>query len=341
MLTIGSRDHGFNGHPSKGFIVSRSAPPVILFRYQVLVPLAGFLVLVLGIGVFVIDRQRSRTPAVAALLAPTGSSASPDIGPSEPATPSLSPGSAGPSINGSCNAQGVNIVITCNLPEPKSRVKVTAAAAPIIGVWFDGTPDQLPTPPDYTMASAHCTEWDRWFRDTPQVYFDNPVIDFALETGVPDQIVIRKIEMEIYRRTLRTVGSGTWIQCNWGGGSNNFYVVDVDTAERSTTVQEFAEFGPDPDAEDRTYPMPPGTISLSGIGETTVRIGVNSLAQYKYEGAMVVTASVNGEETVYTIGSRDKPVRWISSAEGDGELTSSHYGWDVNRRRWVKDFQPF
>jgi hypothetical protein len=55
----------------------------------------------------------------------------------------------------------------------------------------------------------------------------------------------------------------------------------------------------------------------------------------------VVTASVNGEETVYTIGNREKPIRWISPADGDGDPTTSHYGWDADRRRWVKDFQPF
>lgn len=322
--------------------MSGSVPSGFVRRPQFLVPVSGLTVLVLGLGFFVVDRSRSQTPAVAAIMDSSSATASGSTSrqPAASVAPSISAGSA-PAIVGNCNGQGVNIVVTCNLPAPKSRVKVTAESAPILGFWFDGTPAELPTPPGYDRASAHCTDWDKWLRDTPRIYFENPAIDFALETGEPDQIVIRKIEMAIYKRTARTVGSGTWVQCNWGGGSNTFYLADVDTATRKTTVQEFAEFGPDPDARDRTYELPPGTISLSGMGESTVRIGVSSLAAYKYEGAMVVTASVNGEETIYTIGSRDKPFRWISPAGSEAGPTGPHHGWDAERRRWVEDFQPF
>jgi hypothetical protein len=217
--------------------------------------------------------------------------------------------------------------------------RITFASAPIFRVWSDGTADQLPTPPGYQLPSGHCGEWDQWIRTTPTIYFDNPATDLRLQAGQSDIVLISKIEVQIYRRTARTIGSGTWIKCNWGGGSDVFYNVKVDTVKRTTTVQEQNLDS----ADEQTFEMPPRSIGLSDKGHQEARIFVQSQPGYRYEGALVISATVNGKDVTYTVGSRDKPVRWITdgSAEVDGAPGTTYYGWDQRQRRWIREFQPF
>jgi hypothetical protein len=307
--------------------------------------IAGAVALLLVLAVILVTRNDKPNPRSTGDESPLerGAPSNTTNGPTSPAPVSGSPTQG--SITGNCNGQGINIVITCNLPAPPSRAKILVGSASFYGFWFDSLPDQLPTPPPYEMSGAHCTEWDKWIRETDGAYFTNPQTDLALETGVPDQIVIRKIEVDIYQRTPRAIGSGTWIQCNWGGGDNTFYEVEVNTATRAVTVREFGEFnadaGPDDPHEDREYPMPPASISLKGMGNSSVRIGIQSLAGYKYEGALVVTASINGKEVKYTVGSKDKPLKWITPGADEGGDSHPSYGWDQAQKRWVKDFYPY
>lgn len=244
-------------------------------------------------------------------------------------------------ITGNCNAQGVNISVTCTMPAPASLARITVEGAPIDRFWFDGPPDRLPTPPGFQSPGAQCQDWDPWIKETPTFYYSQPETDFSIEAGEPDLIVVNSIDVLIYERTQRPAGSGTWVQCAWGGGALTFYNVTVDTVKRETRVWEDVVAGGDTEDPKPAYVLRPGSITLSEKGFANVRIGIESQPGYKYSGSLVIKASVNGKAVTYTIGSKDKPLRWTTPAPGESPDTVTEHGWDDTRRRWVRGYNPY
>lgn len=251
-----------------------------------------------------------------------------------------SPGASPGSIAGNCNAQGVNISITCITTVPLSIAKISAVGAPNFGFWFDGTPGELPIPPGFLGPGAQCRDWDNWIRDTPRFYFEDPATDLGMEAGEPDLVVIKSVDVEIFSRDRRQSGGGTWVQCAWGGGGEILYSVTVDTLAQKTTVWQDpeAEGG---DGEMREFQMPPGSITLASKGYANARISIKSPSGYRYSGAVTVRASINGDPVTYRIGDKERPLRWTTTVDNESSVGSASYGWDASARRWVKGYKPY
>jgi hypothetical protein len=277
--------------------------------------------------------------AVVAIIAlviaiPAACSAGAGTGGGRPASEVSSAASSPGGISGNCNAQGSNNTVTCaNIaPSPASYAEIK----PKLGygqifAYFDGTPDRLPTPPDYQSPSGHCTDWDSWLRTTPDMYLVDPDINVELQAGEQDLVVLTSITAEIFDRKAPAAGTGVPIQCMYGGGSNSYYEVSVDTVTRKTTVVE------NPVDGGRPKPMPPASISLTSKGYTDVAVGIRSLVGHLYTGMIVIAAKLNGKDQTYHIGSTERPLRWFAT---DADLTASHYDWDVTKHAWVKGFNP-
>ena len=236
-------------------------------------------------------------------------------------------------IDGYCNAQGTGNSANCTfVPSPQSMAEVKFRRdSNTIVTFFAGTPDELPTPPDYQHAFGHCQDWDTWLRTTPGMYLVDAGVDVQLQTGEPDLITVTAVRVEIFKRTPVDPGTGTVIQCAYGGGSNSYYTVDVDTVHQTTTVTEGELVG------GRPQQMPPASISLDQKGFRTVRIGLSSLEGHLYEGRIVVSVIVNGASKDLAVGSPEVPLRWI---QRDSRFGGTYYDWDMQIRTWVKDFKP-
>ncbi|WP_433611028.1 hypothetical protein ACQP2P_43095 [Dactylosporangium sp. CA-139114] len=117
-----------------------------------------------------------------------------------------------------------------------------------------------------------------------------------------------------------------------------FYNATIDTNKGTTEILEngLAAGGQD----DRKYPMPPGSVTLKQKGYATIRLSVNSQEQFRYEGAIVIDAIINGNEVQYRIGDQDHPLRWITRADSEDYGQHAFYGWDSRQRAWVKNYSP-
>jgi hypothetical protein len=276
-------------------------------------------------------------PAVACSFGQSGSRAGRPIAP-RPSAVEADSTSPPVGIVGNCNAVGDNNHINCTFPST-SKALIEVAPSIVKDVWFDGPPDQLPTPPDYRSENYPCGDWLDWLRGTPNIYFNGPEIDIGLHGDVSDAVALTQARITILKRTKRQVTNGTWINCYFGGGTNAPFYIEVDTGAKTTTLAKYNEdhtLGP-------AQPMPPAAISLGDGEDALGTVGVRSLPGYCYEGYLTFSATVNGKPWEKTIGSAERPLRWISASRSDYPegATTSFYGWDRAKKQWVKDFNPF
>lgn len=239
-------------------------------------------------------------------------------------------GGARLSINGNCNGVGTNVNVTC-YPARDARVDITQSKLDF--VWFDGTPDQLPTPPDYENRAYPCGDWSDWLSRTPGMYLSGPAFDIGM-FGPPGTVTLTRVVASIFDRPKRD-REGTWIQCQWGGGNNIPFLITVDTRSSRTTltVSEQTE-----SEDDKTSPMPPAIVALDEDGNTTGTVLIRSNEGYLYSGGVTFTADLNGAAWVYEVGSEENPLRWIEDGPS-GDL-GTRYMWDRRSRTWRPGFNP-
>ncbi|MET7970528.1 hypothetical protein [Micromonospora sp. NPDC005305] len=223
---------------------------------------------------------------------------------------------------------------------PQSLGKISYEFGPVLWALFYGAPGALPKPEGEGSNDSECSHWSSWLSRTADLYVVDPVIDFALEGNDADVVVISKVEAKILSRVPARNENRTFVKCLYGGGSNEFYNVTLNTVTGKAMVRE-ESLGA---AEDpRPYPLPPAAISLSEGGHTGVRIELDSLGGYFYEGILQATTSINGEEKVISIGSQDAPFRWVTpdNQRFDTIPSFNYVGWDPQARRWVDNYSPW
>ncbi|MDG4789081.1 hypothetical protein O7626_24645 [Micromonospora sp. WMMD1102] len=235
------------------------------------------------------------------------------------------------------NGPGNNNTNNCGLLPPQSIGKISYEFGYTLFAWFDGSRERVPTPRRGEIRTSDCDDWDDWLTHTPRLYVVDPVIDFGLEGNYADNVVISKVEAKIFERSRLPASAGTLVKCLFGGGSNEFYNVSVDTLTRKTTVEEL-EAGSSTGR--RPYSMPPGSISLSDGGHSGVRILVESPMGFMYEGSVIVTASINGKSQNYEIGSREEPFRWATPPQAE-EMEPDFVAWNGTKKSWVKNYYPY
>ncbi|GAA0905036.1 hypothetical protein Vau01_066300 [Virgisporangium aurantiacum] len=218
-------------------------------------------------------------------------------------------------------------------PLPQSRGRVSLAIHNVVTAFFSGTPDQLPTPPNYPLdaAQGHCDDWSEWLTGTDGIYLFDPSVGLTLEAGSDDLVVIKRVDVEVFRRV--SAGSGTIIKCLYGGGSNLGYSITVDTLKTETRFEAFDS--------DETGRMPPASISLGNAGSESADIGISSPPGNLYEGSIKVSVIINNKPDVITIGTAQRPFRWHSGLVSGADPDGPKYDWHPLQERWVRDFDPF
>jgi hypothetical protein len=237
-------------------------------------------------------------------------------------------------IDGDCNAVGVANVVTCQGAEP-SMDNVEVGEGIKYWVWFDGAPGSIPRPPVSEASTYPCLDWFEWLRSSGQMYFEGPSKVIRLFAGQPDLVTLTDVRVDILRRTPRSVADGTWIKCNWGGGTFESYNIYVDTLKMRTTISANDVDGSGPERR-----MPPAAIALDETRQVDAEVITRSVPGHLYEGTITATISRNGKTESLVIGSQEQPLRWI---EPDTEMTedTEYYGWDPVNERWVLKWQPF
>lgn len=230
-----------------------------------------------------------------------------------------------------CIAQGDNNSVTCPAAA-RSYGKVDFASYQAGYAFFQGSPDQLPVPPDYPESefSGHCDEWQDWMASTASIYSGGNGFGLQIMAGSDDLVVVKNIEVKVFSKKIAQ--AGTTINCVHGGGSNAGYSVNVDTQANRTTFTSW-------DGDGSKVEMPPGSISLGqkDSGFTDAAISITSEDGYLYEGEILISAIVNGETKTISWGSSVQPLRWVSDAAG-GLIQGPEeaFDWDVVARRWQK-----
>ena len=235
------------------------------------------------------------------------------------------------------NGDGDNNTNNCGLLPPQSIGRISYEFGYTLWAWLDGPRSKLPTPGGKNVRTSDCDEWGQWLTHTPRIHIVEPVIDFGLEGNVADNLVISKVESDIYKRTKIPSTRGTLVKCLFGGGSDEFYNISVNTASRVTVVTEMDLGSP---TDKKPYRMPPASISLSDGGHAGIRITLDSLDDYLYEGSITVTGSINGVPKVFKIGSPGQPFRWATPSEAD-EIDPEYVAWDGTNKKWSRNFYPY
>ena len=280
---------------------------------------------------------RPPEPVVRATAEPTPSSPTPTSSAfSIPTAPP--PGQQVICING----DGNNNRNDCGLP-PQSFGKISYGFGPVLWALYTGPVGDLP-PPKSTEetgeARESCYGWGNWLSDTAKLYTVDPVIDFDMDAGDTDVAVISRVAIRIFKRVPLGSQSRTFVKCLYGGGSDEFYNVEFNTVTGRAMVRE-QSLGEEA-AKPRPYPMPPASIALEDGGHTGVRIALKSRPGHLYEGALLVTTSLNGQERVFTIGSTENPFRWFASTEDYSTNADFPYvGWNSEAGSWERNFNPW
>jgi hypothetical protein len=306
----------------------------------VLVSIIGLLVAIAGISKSGNDTPLEElgnvtSPAPTTTRSPSVPTASPSTTPT-PAPTSATPNSPPGSVT-CINGDGSNNTNNCGLLPPQSIGRISYDFGFALFAWFDGPVRDLPPPKAGQVRGSDCDEWGTWLTHTPRLHIVDPVIDFGMEGNFADNVSISKVEARIYQRRKVDATDGTLVKCLFGGGSNAFYNVSVNTERRETTVTEM-DLGSPTDRE--PYLMPPASISLSRGGHVGVRITLDSPSNYMYEGSITVTASINGKAKVFHIGAPDQPFRWATPAKAD-DVDADYVAWDGNNKDWARNFYPY
>ncbi len=257
--------------------------------------------------------------------------------PPRPSPPSP-PASA--SVTGDCNAQGSNNNVHCITQLPTEFESLAGISLDWMGdggsatVLFAGPPEELPDPPSYENPWNHCDEWEEWFGELPEIYRFNSDTLVSVISGQPDVVAIRDVHVEVFSRTERPDES-TVIQCAYGAGGDHGNIISVDLSTGDTTLEML-------DSGD-VSPMPPASLSLSGMDYESALVAIDSTNGYLYEGMITIEAVVNGEDHTFQHGSEAQPLRWVGGgldSIAQNEYGGVRYDWAPDDDAWVDDFAP-
>jgi hypothetical protein len=280
--------------------------------------------------------------------APSPASGNPNVksppGESAPSPPnSPSPSTtvppAGDTVNCS-NGDGNGNTNNCNILPPPPIGDVSYKMRHSSWAWFDGPASKLPPPRKGETRLSICAQWNNWLTDTKKLHVVDPLFDVNLIGNRSDRVQITDIQAEVYRRTRLDAGNGTLVKCEFMGGDVSYYFATVNTATGRTTFQK-SEDG-QPSGDHRVYEMPPSIIALKEGGYTSAQVALKSLDGWLYEGSIAFTASINGKESTFKIGTVDRPFRWATPQTRDEALDQEapFVAWNGEAARWVKDYSP-
>ncbi|MEU4405922.1 hypothetical protein AB0F88_15460 [Streptosporangium sp. NPDC023963] len=238
--------------------------------------------------------------------------------------------------NNQCNAQGEDIRLSCVLPAAPIRFGDVSIAWPYSSYYvFAGNATALPTPPPYGKEDRanHCDKWADWLASTPGMYAIGPGVEVGMTSSETEVVAITRIEPKVFERKPLPADH-TVIRCQFGSGGDAGFIASVDTRRLSTKVEDYST--------GKQFSIPPGSLYLSGQESASGQIKFRSEPRFLYEGALEITAKINGVEKKITLGEPDRPLRWITDEEETAPWRpEDEHGWDMNTRAWKRGHQVF
>lgn len=236
--------------------------------------------------------------------------------------------------DGDCAVQGNgNIVVCAPTAHPKSMGGIKFTWAPqTTGFLFKGSVSELPTPPAYPpdRVLGHCDAWERWRRTDPRAFEVMNTAELGLVGSKADTVAVRKVRTQIFRRTPLTKPY-TFVSCTYGAGLDAGFYVRHSLSDNSSMVQEASS--------KKKFSMPPASAHLGEEGYVNGFLLINSSKDVLYEGAIIVTAVINGVEREYHYGTATQPLRWLGQGFERFSLDKA-YDWDLKQKRWIKGRVP-
>jgi hypothetical protein len=238
-------------------------------------------------------------------------------------------------VNTDCTPSRPGIAITCMTPPAlKSIDNLSLKWEGAVSYLFAGRLSSLPRPPQFAAyeANGHCDEWANWFSQQKRIYTMLPSFMMDVSSSSGETVIVKRIESQIYR--YAELGEErSLITCQYGAGTNPGHLVTVDTATRVTTWLDLST--------EKTTTIPPTTLQMKGEGEFAgVMVQIESKWGRLYEGTILVTMEVNGQERQLRLGTPKNPFRWLGGtrAPNEPDLTAGDpaYDWSPSKKQWVK-----
>ncbi|WLS43255.1 hypothetical protein Q3V37_17705 [Micromonospora profundi] len=277
---------------------------------------------------------------------PSGGATDPATIPSSAMPTAVTPDDAGGtnvcSISDSEFNNSGDVNLQCAAPLPASMAKVSFKLGSIFSALYLKPAAELPRPDAYPgyESGAFCHWWGEWPTTVPDLYLVDPTLNIEIEAGTSELVVLKEVRHEIFQRTplksqYRLGDNATLVNCSVGGGSNPGHLIMLDTAKSSVTLAsrpadgDVGELGPE-------FMMPPASLSSKDVEYDSADLAIRSLDGYLYEGRIQILASLNGQARTLDIGSRTRPLRWISDQAGKYHPAGNpSRAWDSNKRIWI------
>jgi hypothetical protein len=246
------------------------------------------------------------------------------------------------SINDSEFNNNGDVNLQCPAPLPASLAKVSFALGSVFSALYLKPAAKLPKPDTYPgyESGPYCHWWGEWPTTVPDLYLVDPVLNIEIEAGTSELVVLKEVRFEIFERTplsarYRLGDNATLVNCSIGGGSNPGHLINLDTSRSSVTLAsrpadgDVGELGPE-------RKMPPASLTSKDVEYDSADLAIRSLDGYLYEGKIQIRASLNGQARTLDIGSRARPLRWMSDHAGKYHPGSNpSRAWDPNKRAWI------
>ena len=315
-----------------------------------IVGIVGLLATIAGVVVTVVDV--SETPASSTRSdqptapGPSGGATSPAAVPSSAPPTAVIPDGRGDtnvcSIDGSEFNNNGDVNLQCAAPLPASLAKVSFTLGSVISALYLRPAAELPKPDTYPgyESGPYCHRWGEWPTTVPDLYLINPTLNIEIEAGANELVVLKDVRFEIFQRTplgarYRPGDNATLVNCRIGGGSDPGHLIKLNTAKSSVTLSsqpidgDVGDLGPE-------RKMPPASLTSSDLEHGSADLAIQSLDGYLYQGKIQILANLNGQVKTLDIGSRARPLRWMSDQAGKYHpIDNPCRAWDPNKRTWI------
>ncbi|WP_131738562.1 hypothetical protein [Actinomadura roseirufa] len=247
-------------------------------------------------------------------------------------------GQAAPAVQGNCNAQGSNNVVTCQITPGGTKVTFGSVDVDFPGArtfLFDGPASRLPRPPDIdpknpSTVEDRCIPWKTWLNERPDLYGVSPYVQVELTATTGGVSSVDRAEVQVYAKKKST--GGVFVTCRYGaGGGGDGFTGIVDSTTDITSVQ----IDDEEKNVNESLTMPPQSIVLGGVGRRVGTLQIKSDPAYLYAGQLRVHISTNGKKDVVKIGDPAHPIRWVSATP-----SGARYGWDAVNKKWSPGYCP-
>lgn len=252
----------------------------------------------------------------------------PDSTPSEPDT-KIDLGEDN-SLSG-CTQIGENNSLQC-LVESTDSASVEFEGWGMKYAYFGDMADLSDPPIDDPTDGHHCAQILDWSLSESNVYSPGSLIGAVQASGDSTAAVVGA-EVRVLKKEPYEAAALKELTCQYHAG--DVYGATIFLDPDSGTARYLPE---DADNVSDTRPMPPAAYKVTGgegYGELAIELGGDE--GFIYEGIISVHLRLDGIEKVRTVGTRERPFKWVHADWGDAES----FGWNGRTSRWERIVSGF